>query len=125
VTDALSKDIVVAVIGAGTMGRGIAQVAATAGHKVLLFDMVDGFAAEAATTIRDDLAQIAARGKGKGDPDEIAARIRPVTILEALAPAGLAIEVVVERLDTKVDLLTRLESICVDEAILATNTSSF
>jgi 3-hydroxybutyryl-CoA dehydrogenase len=122
---ALSTDTQVAVIGAGTMGAGIAQVAAQAGHNVLLYDAIDDAAEKGIGKIGGGLLRQVERGKMTGDDvDKILARLNPVTKLADLSPAGLVIEAIVEDMDIKQGLFKNLEDICGDETILATNTSS-
>ena len=121
----LDPATVVAVIGAGTMGSGIARVAATAGHQVLLFDAVPGAVAGAVTAMRSRLERSVE--KGRASPEEMAdvlARITPCEDLEQLAPAGFVVEAIVEDLAIKQEVFRRLESILAPGTILATNTSS-
>jgi 3-hydroxybutyryl-CoA dehydrogenase len=122
---ALSTKTVIGVIGAGAMGAGIAQVAASAGHPVKLYDL----SAEAVIKAIEGLAVGLDRQvtRGKLDVEQahvILARISPAAELDALADAGLVIEAVVERLDVKQSIFSQLESICGAEVILASNTSS-
>ena len=115
----------VAVIGAGAMGAGIAQIAAQAGHPVQLLDTQPGAAAKAIAGIRATFAKLA--DKGKLDRDAAAnagERLRVADSAAQLAGAALVIEAVVERLEVKRSLFAELEDIVGDEAILATNTSS-
>ncbi|MEQ8601870.1 MAG: 3-hydroxyacyl-CoA dehydrogenase [Marivibrio sp.] len=115
----------VAVVGAGAMGQGIAQVAAEAGHPVLLFDAADGQAAAAAERLGRVFARLVEKGKRtQADADAVLKRVTPVATLEDLAPAALIVEAVVERLDVKQEVFGKLEEICGADAILATNTSS-
>ena len=121
----LSPDVDVAVIGAGAMGAGIAQVAAVAGHRVRLYDTRAGAAATAIVGIRSALDKLA--GKGRMTPEAAAAaagRVSSVDGLAELAGCGLAIEAIVERLDAKRSLFKELEQALAADAILATNTSS-
>lgn len=107
------------------MGRGIAQMAAQAGSTVLLYDTQPG-AAEAARSALQATWQTLA-GKGKLDPskaDAYLGQVHAVDSLAALAPCGLVIEAVVERLDVKRQLFAELERIVRPDAVLATNTSS-
>jgi len=116
----------VAVIGAGAMGSGIAQVAARAGHRVLLFDTRLGGAEDARKRIGADLDRLAQ--KGKLDPAQarsIAERIVCVHALGDCALAALVIEAIVEDLDAKQELLSEIERVVSDRTILASNTSSF
>lgn len=122
---ALPSESAVAVIGAGTMGAGIAQVAAQSGHPVLLYDAVDGAADKGIERTAGGLARLVERGKmSAGERDALIARIRPAAGLEDLGPAALVVEAIVEDLDVKREIFQRLESICGDDAVLATNTSS-
>ncbi|NVK44473.1 MAG: 3-hydroxyacyl-CoA dehydrogenase PaaC [Oceanospirillaceae bacterium] len=122
---ALSKDTTIAVIGAGAMGAGIAQVAATYGHPVLLFDKAPGAAEKGIVGIAAGLDKLVSRGKLDQDArDAILSRLTPVDELEALAPAKLVVEAIVENRDIKQQVFSRLESICAADCILASNTSS-
>ncbi|HUQ84400.1 MAG TPA: 3-hydroxyacyl-CoA dehydrogenase NAD-binding domain-containing protein [Gemmatimonadaceae bacterium] len=124
----LGKETVVGVVGAGAMGSGIAQVAAVAGHRVVLAD-ADPAAVKRA---RDGLAKTLAREveKGRlpagGDAAVLdrVSFIDGVSDLTAFAECGLVIEAIVERLDAKRSLFSALEAVVADDAVLATNTSS-
>ncbi len=121
----ISPDAVIGVIGAGTMGAGIAQVAAKAGHPVLLYDAFEGAAQKGFDGIKKGLNKLVERGKmAQADVDALLGRITLVDGLEAFAPARVVIEVIVERLDVKQSVFSQLEEICADDTILATNTSS-
>jgi len=116
---------VIGVIGAGTMGAGIAQVAAKAGHQVLLFDAAEGAAERGRENIAKGLQKLVARGKMSGDEVEaLVGRIQAIASLQEMAPAALVIEAIVERLDVKQSVFGQLEEICADSTVLATNTSS-
>ena len=120
-----SKDSVVAVIGAGTMGAGIAQVAAKAGHPVLLFDAAEGAAQRGIDGVSKGLSKLVDRGRmSQQDADTLVGRIQPVAALTDLAPAALVIEAIVERLDVKQQVFSQLEDICSEQTVIATNTSS-
>jgi 3-hydroxybutyryl-CoA dehydrogenase len=113
------------VVGAGTMGHGIAQVAALAGFDVILADVVPEALDRARAAIEGSLARLVKKEKLTAEEAEAAqGRIRSATSLEALGSADLVVEAVVEKLDVKADVLSRLDGICGAEAILATNTSS-
>ncbi len=119
------EGVTVGVLGAGTMGAGIAQVAATAGHRALLHDTAPGTVDRALAELRTRLDGAVAKGRlDVAGADAIAARIVPVASLDDLAGAGLVIEAVVERLDVKRRLFAELEEVAATDAILATNTSS-
>ncbi|MCG8426177.1 MAG: 3-hydroxyacyl-CoA dehydrogenase NAD-binding domain-containing protein, partial [Chromatiales bacterium] len=122
---ALDKSKTVAVIGAGTMGAGVAQVAAAAGHTTLLFDTNAEAIERGIAGISKGLNRLVERGKmDEQQRDAILANLHPVTELEQLAPATLVIEAIIEDLATKQSLFRQLEDICGEETILATNTSS-
>ncbi len=120
-----TTDSVIAVIGAGTMGAGIAQVAASAGHQVLLYDAAEGAAKRGIENTAKGLAKLVGRGKmSQSDADALLSRLTPVEALNDLAPAGLVIEAIVERLDIKQQVFGQLEEICSTDTVIATNTSS-
>ncbi|MFL6053954.1 MAG: 3-hydroxyacyl-CoA dehydrogenase [Actinoallomurus sp.] len=112
----------VAVVGAGTMGAGIAQAAALAGHPVLLLDAAPGAAGRAVAGIRQQVKALAARGKIDTDPDSL--ELTPVDSLDALAPARIVIEAIVEDLTAKRRLFSDLEQVVATDCVLASNTSS-
>ena len=121
----LSRTDIVAVIGAGAMGAGIAQVAASAGHPVLLFDARVEAAEAGRTGILSALDRLVAKGKLDAVKREaIAARLTVAATLEDLHRAQLVIEAIVENLEVKRGLFARLEAVVAEDAILATNTSS-
>ena len=122
---ALTTDTPVAVIGAGAMGSGIAQVAAQSGHPVFLLDQREGAAEAGRQSIAKQLQRRVDKGKmEQSELDALINRITPVNELGDLACAGLVIEAIVENLDIKRSLLASLEATCSDDTILATNTSS-
>lgn len=122
---ALDRNTQVAVIGAGAMGAGIAQVAAQAGHPVKLYDNRPGAAAQAVAGIDRQLARLVEKGKlPAGEREAIVARLCPADTLDTLADARLVIEAIVENLSVKQALLHELEALCADDCILASNTSS-
>lgn len=121
----LDPATVVAVIGAGTMGSGIARVAAAAGHSVLLFDAAPGAVERAVADLRSRLERSVEKGTmSLEEMADLLDRITQCQDLEQLAPAGLVIEAIVEDLAIKQDVLRRLEGVLAADAILATNTSS-
>jgi 3-hydroxybutyryl-CoA dehydrogenase len=109
----------VVVVGAGQMGGGIAQVAASAGCRVSLHDAVPGATDRALETIRKSLAKLAE--KGGADPDEVLVRIEPV---DDIVDADLMVEAVVEDASVKEDVFQRADQLLSREAVLASNTSS-
>ncbi len=114
---------IVAVVGAGTMGRGIAQVAATAGFTVLLYDARPEAVAAALERIGASLQRARERGRLAQAPEEVLGRIRPVADLAGLASAGWVIEAVPEELELKRRLFAELGAQN-PRAVLASNTST-
>lgn len=122
---ALNTNARIAVIGAGAMGAGIAQVAAQAGHPVLLLDNRPGAAAQAIEGIDRQLGKRVEKGKlSAAARTATIARLQAVEAIEALADCELVIEAIVENLELKRALFRQLESICNEHCILASNTSS-
>ncbi len=122
---ALAKSATVAVVGAGTMGSGIAQVAAAAGHRVLLYDAAAGAAARARDGIAKALQRLVERGRMAAEVQAaLLERIALCADLAELAPASLVIEAVVEELAAKRALFAALEAVVGEDAVLASNTSS-
>lgn len=114
-----------AVIGAGLMGSGIAQVAAQAGWRVTLRDLDDGSVRRGLDAIRASLQRFAAKGKLPADQvPAILDRITPTTDLAAAAEADLVVEAVFEQLDVKQEVFRSLDQLCRPDAVLATNTSA-
>lgn len=121
----MSELFTVAVIGSGTMGAGIAEVAASSGHQVLLYDIAADAPARAIDGIHQRLDARVARGKiDAARRDSILANLRPVAELNDLARAGLVIEAAAERLEIKTALFKALAAICPAETLLTSNTSS-
>ncbi|MEV6179448.1 3-hydroxyacyl-CoA dehydrogenase [Streptomyces sp. NPDC052015] len=115
----------VAVVGTGTMGQGIAQVALVAGHPVRLYDAVAGRAREAAVAIGARLDRLVEKDRlTAAERDAARARLAPVETLDGLADCALVVEAVLERLDVKQELFRALEDVVGDDCLLATNTSS-
>ncbi|WP_426339803.1 3-hydroxyacyl-CoA dehydrogenase PaaH [Pseudoduganella sp. S-14] len=122
---ALAKDSVVAVIGSGAMGSGIAQVAAASGYTVKLFDTRAEAVEKAIADIGKVYGKLVEKGKMSGaDADAARGRLHGVAGLADVADAKLVVEAIVENLDVKRSLFADLEGIVGDDAILATNTSS-
>ncbi len=115
----------VGIVGAGTMGAGIAQVAAAAGHPVLLFDAQPGLAAKALERMAASLEKLVSKGRMQADERAaLLGRIQACAELSALAPAGVVVEAIIEDLPAKRALFRELEAIVAPEALLTTNTSS-
>jgi 3-hydroxybutyryl-CoA dehydrogenase len=115
----------IAVIGAGLMGHGIAQIFATRGHRVSLFDLTREILAKAVENIRANLTLMARKGIGSpGDIEPAVQRIRVTQDLgEAASGARFVFEAVPEKLDLKEKLFQKLDALCPPDTILATNTS--
>jgi 3-hydroxybutyryl-CoA dehydrogenase len=120
-----SRNQIVGIVGAGLMGRGIAQITAQAGYDVRLVDAKPAAAADAKRAIAETLSTLAAKGKiaAESAPGAIA-RISLPEALAGLTGCDLIIEAIVEQLDAKQTLFKSLETIVGDDCILATNTSS-
>jgi len=122
---ATDLDLIVGVAGAGTMGAGIAQVAAWAGHRVIVYDIAPEFVRRGL----DGVAKMLIRGAEKGrhprdEADAAIERLVPSTDFSDFAPCGLVIEAAPERLDLKREMFAKLEAIVDADAVLATNTST-
>jgi 3-hydroxybutyryl-CoA dehydrogenase len=114
-----------AIIGAGTMGSGIAQIAAQAGHDVVLYDTRKEAVDKAIAGLRKVMDRLVEKEKLTADQAKnILDRITPATELQQMAGSGLVIEAIIEDLGIKKKLFTELEGLLGPEAILATNTSS-
>ncbi|HBY98790.1 MAG: 3-hydroxyacyl-CoA dehydrogenase NAD-binding domain-containing protein [Ardenticatenaceae bacterium] len=116
---------VIGVVGAGTMGSGIAQVGAQSGHEVILYDISDEIIQGAISRIAGFVRRAAE--KGRLDPEAAEAaltRLHPATDLAAMADAHVVIEAAPEILELKHQVFERLDAVCPPETILATNTST-
>ncbi len=112
-------------LGAGTMGHGIAQVAAAAGYRVVLRDVNEAAVARGLESIKRNLAKGIQRGKiSEADGDQTLARIQTTSALEDLRDADMIVEAAPENLDLKQTLLREIEAIVKRNCIFATNTSS-
>jgi len=115
----------IGIIGAGTMGSGIAQVAATAGCAVKLFDVNQEALDKAKAALEKVLKRLIEKGRiDTSEKDRIQANITYVTTLKELANADLTIEAIVENLEVKKKVFQELETYVSDTAIIASNTSS-
>jgi 3-hydroxybutyryl-CoA dehydrogenase len=115
----------VGILGAGTMGRGIAQVAALGGFETRLYDVFPDAAKAAAAKLREALAKGASRGRwSRGEADAASDRIGPALEIGELEGCELLIEAAPEDLELKRRLLTRAAAACGPETVLASNTSS-
>jgi len=119
----IQNNIIVGVVGSGAMGTGIAQVAAMAGHTVILCDASEVALTKASTNLTNTLHKLQEKGK----ISYAAAILEQITFAAdtaALSPCGLVIEAIVEKLEAKQNLFRNVESIVNPDCILATNTSS-
>jgi 3-hydroxybutyryl-CoA dehydrogenase len=114
----------IGVIGAGTMGSGIAQVAAEAGFEVIMRDIEDNFVHRGMSNINKNLGRAVDKGKkSKEEAEEIVGRVRGTTNLEDLKAADLVIEAVIENMEMKKDLYSELDRVCGPDTVIASNTS--
>jgi 3-hydroxybutyryl-CoA dehydrogenase len=121
----MSEIRTIGVLGAGTMGAGIVQVAAEAGLEVLVHDPVDGAVDRARQRIGGFLERKVAKEELSADgAADAMGRIRPVASLEALAGADVVVEAIPEEIELKRDAFRRLDAVGAEGTILATNTSS-
>jgi 3-hydroxybutyryl-CoA dehydrogenase len=115
----------VAVIGAGLMGGGIAQVAAQAGYDVILRDVTPEALERGLGAIRTSYDRFVDKNRMSAeDRDAALARITPTTELGDVAPADLVVEAVFEKLEVKAEVFRELDRLCKDDAVLASNTSA-
>jgi 3-hydroxybutyryl-CoA dehydrogenase len=125
VSAALEGKALIGVIGAGTMGNGIAHVCARGGHPVLLYDVSQAALYKGLETIRTNFAREVAKGKlTEAEADEARSRITLTTKIEELAPAEFAIEAASERFAVKAEVFQALDGMLGAESVLASNTSS-
>ncbi|MBV6273485.1 3-hydroxyacyl-CoA dehydrogenase [Alcaligenaceae bacterium CGII-47] len=122
---ALTPNAVIGIIGAGTMGAGIAQVAALAGHPVKLYDARTQAAAQAIEDICTQLDRLVAKGKLEASVVQTAKQnLSAIAHLKELSDAALVIEAIIERLEDKQTLYRTLEGIVPSDCLFGTNTSS-
>ena len=115
----------IAVIGAGTMGSGIAQVAATSGHAVIMIDTTAQALAKGTDRIKDSLARVVKKGAmSEADASASQARVRATTELKDASGAAFVVEAVFEDENVKREIWKKLDGFCKPEAIFASNTSS-
>lgn len=118
-----SKDSIVGVIGAGAMGSGIAQVAAMAGHNVVVFDTSEPALKKSEAALEKVLVKLAEKGKIES-VESITSKYTYASDLAAFKDCGLIIEAIVEKLDIKKKVFADVEKIVNADCVLATNTSS-
>ncbi|MBT5090192.1 MAG: 3-hydroxybutyryl-CoA dehydrogenase [Flavobacteriales bacterium] len=115
----------VSVIGAGTMGSGIAQIAAVNGHKVCLYDSFDGIIEAAETKLKKILDRLVEKERiTQQDNQAILGRINFTKDIKDVSGSGLVIEAIIENLEIKQKVFTEIESLVDEECIIASNTSS-
>jgi len=115
----------VGVVGAGTMGAGIAQVAATAGYDVVMRDVEPEFVEDGFDRIDDSLGRLVSRESlTESEAEAASARITGTTDLEDLGDADLVVEAVLEQMDVKREVFAELDAVTDEGAVLATNTST-
>lgn len=114
----------VTVIGAGTMGRGIAQVFAQAGNEVVLTDVFEKALSSATTEIQKSLQKLHSKNIVTEDPDVVLSRIKPSPNLKDGTGSELFIEAVLEKIEVKRELYSKLNDVASEDAIIASNTSS-
>ncbi len=116
---------VIGIVGAGAMGRGIAQIAVQAGSQVLLFDTQADTARSAQAAVFSQWDKLCEKGRlDASQTVQYKSRLQCVSALIELASSDLIVEAIVERLDVKADLFMELEAIVSPTAVLVTNTSS-
>ncbi|MEC7097572.1 MAG: 3-hydroxyacyl-CoA dehydrogenase NAD-binding domain-containing protein, partial [Candidatus Thermoplasmatota archaeon] len=114
----------IAVIGAGQMGNGIAQVAASSGYEVLMVDIKKEYIDRGMATIQKSLSKLVSKERiSQSGADETLARISTTTDRGECADVDLVVEAVPEILDLKTSIFSELDEICKPECILASNTS--
>ena len=120
----LSDVAVVGVVGAGTMGNGIAQVAATAGYDVVMRDIESEYVENGLDAVTSSLDRLAAKDALPTDPETIRSRITGTTDLADLAAADVVVEAAVEEMDVKQSIFADLDAVVDAGVVLATNTST-
>ena len=121
----LSDIDTVGVVGAGTMGNGIAQVAATAGYEVVMRDIEQAFVERGMASIEDSLSRFVRKDQLTEDEAEsVTDRITGTTALVDLASADFVVEAAIEEMDVKRDIFADLDEVCEPDVVLATNTST-
>ncbi|KPH99238.1 3-hydroxybutyryl-CoA dehydrogenase [Actinobacteria bacterium OV450] len=122
---AIERSRTVAVVGAGTMGQGIAQVALLAGHPVLIYDINDDLATGGVAIVQDRVDRMVAKGRlDRAAAEDAIGRIRATSAVADLAGAALVVEAVVEDVAVKRAVFEALEDVVAPDTLLATNTSS-
>jgi len=119
------NDKKIGVVGAGTMGNGIAHVFAQSGFQVVLQDIAQDFVDRGKATIAKNLQRGVDKGRMTAEErDAVLGRVHATTSLDELAGCDLVVEAIIEKLEIKCDLFKKLDAMLAPHAILATNTSS-
>lgn len=115
---------IIGVIGAGTMGNGIAQTAAAAGYHVILQDVQESFLQKGLDNIQRNLNRSVEKGKlSSEEAEQTLGRVQGTIHIEELAKADIVIEAIIENMESKKTLLQRLDAVCRPNTIFASNTS--
>lgn len=115
----------VGIVGSGTMGRGIAQVAAGAGYRVILNDVSDELVCRSVERLGKDVARLVEKGKlDEVAMGELLSRVRTSSDLRDMAEADIIIEAIFEDLDAKKRLFATLDEVCPEDVVLGSNSSS-
>ena len=115
---------IIGVIGAGTMGNGIAQTAAAAGYQVILQDVQESFLQKGLDNIQRNLNRSVEKGKlSSEEAEQTLGRVQGTIHIEELAKADIVIEAIIENMEIKKSLLQRLDTVCRPNTIFASNTS--
>lgn len=123
--DPQKQDLKIGIVGAGAMGRGIAQVSATGGMQVYIYDAAEGSAAAAKDFIASMISRSVEKGRmEKNEGDAAIGRVNVANSIEGLSDCDLVVEAIVENIDIKQKVFQQLESVVRPETILASNTSS-
>ena len=123
--DANAADVIVGVVGTGSMGRGIMQVAAQGGMRVVAYDEKAGAAEAAKAYIAKTLDGLVQKGRVPAEEAKAAVeRIAVAASLEEVAKANVIVEAIIERLDAKQALFAKLDELSSPDTIIASNTSS-
>ncbi|MCC5913656.1 MAG: 3-hydroxybutyryl-CoA dehydrogenase [Balneolaceae bacterium] len=121
----LTKETKIGVIGAGTMGTGIAQVASSFGHQVVLFDAYPEQLKQSKTALQKILNRQVEKGRMKQtEVDQLISRISFTEKLDSVSDCGFIIEAIIEESEAKKDLFKQLESLTHEQTVFASNTSS-
>src|ERR1700741_3914061 len=120
-----TKDSIIGIVGSGAMGSGIAQVAATAGHKVIVYDTNTAALEKAKNNLSNSLAKLVEKQKITQDKsDSVLSLTTFSSSIQDFTPCALIIEAIVENIDVKQSVFKEMESIVSADCVLASNTSS-